>query len=344
MSNFTPKVKRVEQSEEEQLKFAFALAKEKRVEEALAEFQAVLQKKPTAKLAHIGAGNLLFKQKRYDEALPHFQAVMKLDPLRPKAPLAAGRVYLKLGNLEQALEEFQTVLSINPNFAPAYQGIGQVLAKQKQFDQAIQQLRNALRLDPQLVSVRLLIAQAYQRQGKLTEALAELKSAININPKIWRLYQALGRVYLKQKKYAEALEAFQQVINLNSEPSVAIKVGLVKTLIEANQLEKAAETLRELPTGKRLQIRKHKLWGELYQRQGLFKEAAEEFRAASILAAEEGDTLDDLTALDALLEEDEDKWQEAVEPYKTAAEKRMAEDKQRRRASRRESRANASKS
>ncbi len=342
MSNFTPKVKRVDNTDNstrEQIKLAFALAKEKRFDEALSEFQAIIKKQPTAKLAYLGAGNMLLRQKRYDEALTHFRTVMRLDPLMPQAPIAAGRVYLRQNRLDQAMEEFQTALSIDPSLAQAYYGIGQVLVKQKSYDEAMEQLRQALRFDPQLIQARLLVAQVYQQQGKLEEARSELKSALNIDPTAWRTQQALGRLYLTKQEYGSAIDAFQEALKLNPGMLPVAQLGLIRALIEVNRLEEAAKILIQMPSSKVLDPRKHKIWGDIFQRQGLFKEAAEEYRAATLLAAAAGDTLDDLAELDAFLEQDEERWEDVLEPYSEAAERRISEAQTRRRDDLRERRA-----
>jgi tetratricopeptide (TPR) repeat protein len=207
--------------------------------------------------------------------------------------------------------------------------IGQVLMRQKNYDEAIQELRKALRLDPQLVAARTLLAQAYQKQGNLATAVSELKSALNMNPTAWRTYETLGRIYLQQKEYGAARQAFEAALKYNPELSNASRLGLVEALIEENQLDEASEILRQIPQLKALEPKKHKLWGDLYQRKGLLKEAAEEYRAATLLAAEDGNTLDDLADLDALFE-DEDRWQEVIEPYKAAANREVSEAANRR--------------
>ncbi len=90
--------------------------------------------------------------------------------------------------------------------------------------------------------------------------------------------------------------------------------------------------LRQVPQYKLLDPKKHQLWGDIYQRQGLLKEATQEYRAATLLAAEKGDTLEELTDVEAILEQDEDRWQEVLEPYKAAANRRVSEAQNRRRA------------
>jgi tetratricopeptide (TPR) repeat protein len=329
MSNFSPKVKRVGKGTEEELKLAVALAKEKRFDEALWGFKTILQSEPTSKAAHLGAGNMLFKQERYDEALIHFQEVMRLDPLMPKAPLAAGKIYLKQGNLEKALEVFQDAINLAPTFPQAYIGIAQVLIKQEKYDEAIEQLHKAVRLDPQLITVRLLVAQIYQKQRNLAKAISELK---------WPIYQSIGRIYLQQKEFSSAREAFQEALKFNPQVPYPAQLGLVEALIGENQLDEAIEILRPLPRLKSLEPNKHKLWGDIYQRQGLLKEATQEYRAAALLGAEQGDTLSELAELDVLFEQNNDRWQEVLEPFRAAATQRISEVQSRRRANARRER------
>lgn len=345
MTNFTPQVKRIVKNQREQLKLAFSLAKERRFDEALLEFETILQNNPASKLAQLGAGNMLFRLKRDDEALRRFYTVMQLDALMPQAQVGAGRVYLRQGDLAQALEKFQTAINIDPYFTDAYQGMGRVLIRQGKYDEAMQQWRQAQRLDPQLISVRLLMARLYQRQGKLAEALSELKSAVNIAPKRWRTYQALGRIYLQLREYSAAREAFETVLQLKPNIRPAAKLGLVKALIEENQLEEATKLLKQMPQSKAFKPRIHQLWGDLYQHQGLLKEATDEYRAAALLAAEEGDTLDELAEWETLLAQDDEGWEddeerehEVVSSYKAAADKRVGKAYQRRRKSFREAR------
>lgn len=337
MTNFTPQVKRVVKNEQEQIKFAFSLAKERRFDEALAEFETILQNNPASKLAQLGAGNMLFRLKRDDEALRRYYTVMQLDALMPQAQVGAARVFLRKGEFEQALEKYQTAINIDPYFTEAYQGMGRVLARQEKYDEAIQQWRQAQRLNPQLIAVRRLMARAYQKQGKLAEALSELKSAVNIDPTRWRIYQALGRVYLQLQEFNAAKQAFQKVLELKPDLAPVAKFGLAKALIEEDQLEEATEILRQMPQSKPIQSRKHQLWGDLYRRQGLLKEATDEYRAAALLAAEEGDNLEDLANWEILITEDEDGWlddeergQEIISSYKAAADKRVVEARQRR--------------
>jgi len=333
---FTPKVKKVGTNDREQTKLALALAKEKRFDEALAELEAVLQNNPNSKPAHMGAGNMLVRQQRYDEALAHYQAVKKLDPLRTQAPNAAGKVYLRQGELELAKAEFQAALDIDPQFIPAYQGMAKVLIRQKKYDAALEQLRQALRLDPQRLTARLLISQIYQAQDRLDAAVAELQKTQNLAGRpTARVSQRLGRIYLRQQDYQAAQAAFSEAIDLNPNASPRTKMGLVQASIENNELQEAMEILRQVPRGnKQLAPKIHQLWGDIYQRQGLLQEAAEEYQAAALLASESTEVPEDLMDLEEIESEDEERWTEVVASYQAEAQEQLTAAQTRRRESR----------
>lgn len=329
MSSFSPQVTRVGKRTNEEIKhdikLAYGMIKEKRFDEALKSFKTILQDDPAVKIAHLAAGSLLMRKEQYDEAMAHFEEVMRLDPLMPRVHLSIGRIYLMQGNLEKALEACQDALNIDPNSTNAYLSIAQVLVRLEKYDEAIPQLRKALRLDPQLIAARLLLGQVFQKQGNLATALSELKSALNIDPTAWRTYQALGHLYLAQQEYSAAREAFEKGLSLNPELPAPAQLGLVEAIIAQNNLPKATEMLRQVPQVKSIEPKKHKLWGDIYQRQGLLKEATQEYRAAVLLSAEQGETLDDFAAMDALVEQNEDTWQEVVERLRAVANRRVSE-------------------
>jgi len=325
--SFTPQVKRVTKPTEKSplVKTAAQLMKENRYDEALSAFEAILEKDPNSKQAHLGIGVICLKQKDYEGALTHFQAARKLDPMMAKAALAVGNVYYKQNELDSAVEAFQDAINIDPSAPAGYLGVGRALFKQKKYPQAKEKVQKALVFNPQSVPGRLLISQIYQEQGNSEAAIAEIESVLKINATAWSAYQALGNIYLKQKEHGLARKNFEEAQQLNSKIPLVAKMGYVESLIESNALNEAAEVLREMPSKKPLEAKKQKYWGDIYSRQGLLKEAAEAYRAANLLAAEQGDVASELSDLDLLLEEDETKLGEIVETYKEKATQRIAQ-------------------
>lgn len=323
-TKFTPKVKRLGKDDMSRVKLGIALAQEGRFGEATSELESALQENPSSFRTHIALGTIKFKQKKYDEALEHFKEAMRLDPLKPQAPLKVAKLHLRQGNIDKALRHFQTTINLDPKAVQAYVGIGQAYMQQGKYAEAEQHLRRALRLDPGLLPARQRLAQVYVKQGKLAEAIAELESALGNSAKSAGTYSRLGRVYLEQKEYTAAAAALHKAVELNPEVRVAIRFEWIEALIGSGELEAASEALATLPQSKRAAPRVHKLRGDIYTQQGLFKEATEEYQAATLLAKDADDALDELEDLD-LLEEEGIDWEEMANTYRTSATTLMSE-------------------
>ena len=335
MPKFIPSVKRLTEernqvkvqdiapqvSDRDRLKLGLSLAKEKRLDEALDEFKAVLQNNSSSIPAHMGAGTVYLRQKRYDEAMTHFQSAVKLDPLMSKAALKVGRIYFIKGELDKAAEEFQNALNLDPKSTQAYVAMGQVFMKQKNYEAAIKQISKALRLNPQLAKARLLVAQIYKAQGKIPEAIAILKSVIAIDPKLFLPYLLIGRLHLIQKEYSAAKEAFQEIITKElptPAANLAKLLGFTEALIGVNELEEATQILRNLPEVDATAAKKHQLFGDIFYNQGLFRQATEEYQAAKLLASKQENALNEIDEFDILIEQDDAHWEELASTYRAA--------------------------
>jgi tetratricopeptide (TPR) repeat protein len=326
MTQFTPSIKRVEPSQinvKASLDKVKSLTKEKRFEEALAETEIVLKADPSNLSAHQAAGNLKVRLKRNDEALTHFQTIIRLDPRKAKAYLRAGKIYIDQRKFDKALEQFESALKIDPKLTAGYLGAGQAMVEQEKYDDAIKQFSTALRLNPRLVPARQRLALAHSKQHQYTEAIAQLKAALRIDPASVTVYAGLGRIYLLQKDFGAAREAYQEALNLKPEGSLSIHLGLAEALIAENRLAEATKLLTDIPQKDQDSARMHKIWGDLYKRQGLFKEATEAYQAALLVSG--SDSLDSLGDLDFMSEEEGAEWEELAESYSVKANSKVAE-------------------
>ncbi|WP_287127708.1 lipopolysaccharide assembly protein LapB [Candidatus Cyanaurora vandensis] len=314
-SKFTPKVKQLGKSEQSRIKLSFSLAKEGRLAEAMAELEALLEENPSSFSAHVAIGNLLYRQKAYDEALSHYQKAIQIEPKKPQAILKAGVTYLRKNEADKATAQFQNALKVSPKAHQAFVGLGQAFVLKEKYEEAVQQCRKALMLNPRLNQARQVMAQAYVKMGKLDDATAELKTAINYKADNFSGYAQLGRIYLTQQDYGAAREALEEALKLKPEAKPGVRLGLVQALIAEEKLGEATETLKQVNQSNRLAPIVHKLWGDIYTAQGLTKEAAEEYRAATLLAKEGDGALEEL---DMETVEDID-WEEMADSYRESA-------------------------
>lgn len=283
MLRFNPKSKSESPTVEERIEMGDSLLQERRLLEALQEFETVLEKAPEFNFIHMKVGYIHFQRRNYHLALDSFHTAMELDSLSPEAPLSAGWVYLKLGDLEQSERYFHISLSINPKFDSAFIGLGQIAMQQKHYAEAVQQFRQAVELNPSLMSGQMALVEAYRCQGQIDEAIAVLEALPQGEPSFALARIQLGRLYREKRDYAAARVTFQRardtnplLLSLNADA----QLDLAESLLTDHCLESATDTLKETPNFLKLACRKYLLQGNIYLHQGESKQALEQYLMA----------------------------------------------------------------
>jgi tetratricopeptide (TPR) repeat protein len=290
MATFEPKITRIGSapSVQSKIKSGRELAKQGKLDEALAEFEGAVRLDPNSKLAHLALGRVKARQEHLDDALKEFKEVLRMDPMNVQAHLRAARVLISKKELGKAEKYVESALRIDPKSPIAHLLLGHIYLARKDLVEAKEHLMKALALNPRLVLARIQLAAVLRNEGRIPEGLAQLNAAIRIEPDSPTAYEALGKLQLLQKDFGGAREAFEKALTLQPEDTGA-RLGLAEALIESSELERAEETLRMVST--RLQARPsiHKIWGDLYERRGLYPEATEEYQAALTLASEDAE-------------------------------------------------------
>jgi len=286
MATFEPKITRIESatSVQSKIKAGRELAKQGRVDEALAEFETALKLDPNSKMAHLAAGSAKARQNREDEALKHFREVLRIDPMNVQAHLRAARILLSKREIDKAQEYVDSAERIDPKSPGVQLFLGHLALTRKDLAKAKTHLTQALTFNPRLVRARIQMSAVLRNEGRLDDALAQINAAVRIDPNSANVFDSLGKLQLIRKDFSGAREAFEKAITLQPEDDQESQIGLAEALIEEEQLDRAEETLRKAPS--RLEGRPgiHKVWGDLYEKRGLFAEAVEEYKAAQVLS------------------------------------------------------------
>ncbi|AGY56745.1 tetratricopeptide repeat protein [Gloeobacter kilaueensis] len=316
MASFTPKVNKVTKTGlRDRLKLAAAFLKEKRFDEALRETNAVLQAEPNSAQALSLLGSIHLKCRRYDEALAACHKALTIDPLSVSACLGVGMAYLRKKDFKQAMAAFENAVKLDPKQPKVYISLGLAMFGQERFDDAIQYFYRALRFSPQTELPYILIARACRKQGRTADAITALEDLIKIRPESFIAHATLASIYLDKKNYEAAEQILNRALEIKGDkPAPAILLSLAELYIETDRLAPAADLLRSLPSAKKILPQKHKLWGDLYSKQNLVREAAEEYRTASLLAAED-DKGDDIE-MESLVEAGSTSWEELATTYR----------------------------
>jgi tetratricopeptide (TPR) repeat protein len=128
-----------------------------------------LAQNPDSWLAHNNVGLIFFARGQLDEAVTQFQNVLEIYPNFADAHCNLGSALFQRGQPDEGVAEFQKALEINPNLAEARSNLGNAFLQKGQLEEAITQFQEALRLKPHLSSAEDSLAKVQalvkQREG-----------------------------------------------------------------------------------------------------------------------------------------------------------------------------------
>jgi tetratricopeptide (TPR) repeat protein len=155
------------------------------------------------------------KQKRYDQAIADYSAVIRIDPNDAAAYSNRGLAYNEKGLYDQAIADHTVALRINPNLAMAYNNRGNSYASKGMYDQAIADYTAALRHDPNLAMAHNNRGVAYKNKGMLDRAIEDYTAALRINPNNAEAYNNRGNAYTNEGMYDQAIADFNASLRIN---------------------------------------------------------------------------------------------------------------------------------
>jgi Flp pilus assembly protein TadD len=86
---------------------------------------------------------------RIDEAAAQFQAVLNTRPDHPEAHNNLGALLAGQGRMDEAIAHFRKAVELKPTYAEAYKNLGSALADRGKTGEAMEQWRKALALAEQ---------------------------------------------------------------------------------------------------------------------------------------------------------------------------------------------------
>lgn len=128
--------------------YASVLINKNQTDEALKQYQTVLQKKPSASIYTL-IGILEDGRGKYDEAEKNYRKALEMNP---ESAIAANNLAWLIadtgkGNLDEAMKLAGDVVKANPKVSGYYDTLGWVYLKKGFNDQAVEQFKQAVALD-----------------------------------------------------------------------------------------------------------------------------------------------------------------------------------------------------
>jgi tetratricopeptide (TPR) repeat protein len=260
-------------------------AREKRVDEAIAEYQAALRDEPNYADAANNLGGLLLSLQRYDEAIAQYSNSIRITPnfthyfnlANALADSASARH--DATQFAQAAQAYRQAIALNPNSAEAHHNFGLTLTASGNATEALAQYQEAARLAAELEPAQFDLAEALSHAGRAREAIQHYEAAARLNPTRAETHNGLGLCHAMTGDMAKATTELKEAVRI--EPRHASAWGnLGNALAAQNQFDDAiaayATALRLNPSDFQTEFN----FGLTLYRQGKNIEAKDHLRSA----------------------------------------------------------------
>jgi protein O-GlcNAc transferase len=180
---------------EEHFKKGHEFLKNKRLDEALKEFQKAAEISPDTPVAHYWVGMVYFFKKEPERAIAKFKKVLDLEPENYHALAMIGKILsFDRAKLEEAIDYLKNALSINPDYADAHFDLGRIYALQGNMDRAMAEFAFIFRTEPRYAVYHFEFGRILESMKAIDRAKKEYKRALQLDPNMSRAREALERL------------------------------------------------------------------------------------------------------------------------------------------------------
>lgn len=294
---------------------AETFANQQRFDEALHEYQKVIELDPMLPQAYLGLGNIYLAQFEFDTALETYTQAIELKLQLPEIYCNRGIVYTKQGAYEKAVADFQQALTIDTDYTPArfelgfvYQQMGHYAKAVREYARVLPQRQGDLALHHNLGRCysRLGQVEAAARQHEIAQQIREFQDALDLAQQQIREkpdnpdgYMALAKIYADHNQPAQAFEQYKAAILKDA--SLMEAYDAVATLyIQYQQRGKAVPVYKTAVGVNSEYIKGHLMLGLLYQRSNEPKASEHHLATARQLAEKAAETTPNVQNLNML--------------------------------------------
>ena len=223
------------------LRQAMALHRAGRLQEADAQYTAVLRTQPMQPQALRLCGILARDGGDLDRSLKLLRRAVEAAPADPEPAAELGLSYLAAGYLQLAEAAFRAAIARDPDSVKALANLGALLQYRGHIQESVACHRRVLELDPEDLEVRCNLATTLVEAGRGDEALVECDAALLASPARTELLATKGAVLTGLGQYAAAVPLLEAALESGPDDMTLINLGLAR-----QQLGQAEEAMAAL--------------------------------------------------------------------------------------------------
>jgi tetratricopeptide (TPR) repeat protein len=299
------------------LSHARSLMQQGKLDDAIAELEAIEATAPDTKELDLELGTAYYKKSNYVKAIASLKKAMASDPGNseatqllglsyylngypvdaipllekvqtwfPRANIDAsyilGICYIQTKNYPQARKAFARMFDVPEDSAASYLFTARMLFRQE-FDPIAEEYgEKAAALDPKLPLAHFLLGELFLYKSRVPEAIAEFQKELAINPAHAATYYKLADAYSRIQKFDDAERLLQRSIWLDA-TSTGPYILLGKVLEKKGEFALAVRALQRAASMDPNNPTTHHLLGQAYRDMGKKEEAETELKLAEQL-------------------------------------------------------------
>jgi tetratricopeptide (TPR) repeat protein len=219
---------------------------ESRLDDALAEYEQLVELYPyDTEARHLLAG-VLHDLARYDEEIGELETLARLDPANSVVQSMLGYAHLERGDATRAVIALQRYVEMEPGSANGHHILGDAYRAQNELDLAAEEYRRSLAADPAFHFAITGLASVEVMQGDLRAAESRLRALVDESDaspraRIDGVFD-LASVLRAQGKFAAAADALESLVSAIEAEQVREAMALAirgLCLLELNRTREA---------------------------------------------------------------------------------------------------------
>ncbi|RKU25961.1 hypothetical protein C6497_14335 [Candidatus Poribacteria bacterium] len=177
------------------------------------------------KEARYNLGIAYLNDEQYQEAIPEFEAVIQLDPDYIDAHCGLSRAYLELNDLDKAELSTLTALKLNPDY-PSVKDLsdsittthyenGITLLEGKNYQEAATTFQKVIKLDSNFKDTNYYLGRSFLGLRDYAKAVDSLQSSISSNIIYDDIHYLIGNAFVELKQFQDAIQYLDEAILRN---------------------------------------------------------------------------------------------------------------------------------
>jgi Flp pilus assembly protein TadD len=178
---------------------------------AYVQYEKSLQLNPGNMRVEYKKGMVLLFGQKNDDAIKQFQIVIDKKPNYAPTYEGIGRAYFQKGEYSESEENFLRAVILDPKLWKSYNYLGYIHDYRKDYKSAIHEYKSALQIKPEKGFIYNNLGVSYSLAGNYKKAVAAFNKAIELNFREGKVHNNMALALANLDRFEEALDAFAKV-------------------------------------------------------------------------------------------------------------------------------------